>query len=76
MNASLQKCLTTFFVGLIISNRLPLLKELGNHITDYEVLFEKVIMDYCVRKRKLIEFNAKRKDYSLQDLWNKVKGDV
>ncbi|MCB0536309.1 MAG: AAA family ATPase [Bacteroidetes bacterium] len=38
--------------------------------------FEKIIMDYCERKRKPIAFKAKRKDYSSQDFWNKVKGDV
>ena len=38
--------------------------------------FEKIIMDYCERKRKLIAFKTKRKDYTSQDFWNKVKGDV
>ena len=38
--------------------------------------FEKIIMNYCERKRKAIAFKSKRKNYSSQDFWNKVKGDV
>ncbi|WP_010424305.1 AAA family ATPase [Anaerophaga thermohalophila] len=136
--------LDDIFIGLDISNRLPLLKILENHFPEYQVFittydkswyeyvrgflsdkwktiefyaqevkggfeipkvedgtdmvqkarqhynnsdykasavyarsaFEKIIMNYCEQKRKPIAFKAKRKDYSSQDFWNKVKVDV
>lgn len=136
--------LDDIFIGLDISNRLPLLKILESHFPEYQVFittydkpwyeyvrgflsnkwktiefyaqevkggfeipkvedgtdmvvkarqhyknsdykasavyarsaFEKIIMDYCERKRKPIAFKANRKDYTSQDFWNKVKDDV
>lgn len=136
--------LDDIFIGLDISNRLPLLKILETHFPEYKVFittydkpwyeyvrgflsdkwktielyaqevnggfeipkiedgtdliakarqhysnsdykasavyarsaFEKIIMNYCEHKRKAIAFKAKRKNYSSQDFWNKVKGDV
>jgi hypothetical protein len=136
--------LDDIFIGLDISNRLPLLKILDTHFSNYQVFittydkpwyeyvrgflsdkwktiefyaqevkggfdipkvddgtdllriarqhyrnsdykasavyarsaFEKIIMDYCVRMKKPIAFKIKRKEYSSQDFWNKVKGDV
>ena len=38
--------------------------------------FEKIIMNYCERKKKPIAFKSKQKDYKSQDFWNKVKSDV
>lgn len=38
--------------------------------------FEKTIMDYCERKKKAIPYKVKRKDYTSQDFWSKVKADV
>lgn len=38
--------------------------------------FEKIIMDYCVRKGKQLPFKKHRKDYSSQDFWRVVKTDV
>ena len=136
--------LDDIFIGLDISNRLPLLKILETHFPEYQVFittydkpwyeyvrgflsdkwktiefyaqevkggfeipkvqdgsdmiqksrwhfnnsdykasavyarsaFEKVIMEYCERKRTPIAFKTKKKDYSSQDFWNKVKGVV
>lgn len=136
--------LDDIFIGLDISNRLPLLKILETHFAEYQVFittydkpwyeyvrgflsdkwktiefyaqevkgdfeipkvadgtdmivkarqhynnsdykasavyarsaFEKIIMNYCEQNRKLIAFKAKRKDYSSQDFWYKIKGDI
>ena len=38
--------------------------------------FEKVLMDYCERKRKPLPFKKHRKDYSSEDFWKVVKSDV
>lgn len=138
--------LDDIFIGLDISNRLPLLKILENHFADYQIFittydkpwyeyvksfleqsgkwktiefyaqevnggyeipkiddntnfieksrehynnsdykasavyarsaFEKILMDYCERKRKKLTFKKRRKDYSSEDFWKEVKGDI
>jgi recombinational DNA repair ATPase RecF len=137
--------LDDIFIGLDISNRLPLLKILETHFPEYQVFittydkpwyeyvrgfldkskwktielyaqevkggfdipkvedgidlikkarqhysnsdykasavyarsaFEKIIMKYCEDKKKAIAFKSKRKNYSSQDFWNKVKEDI
>jgi len=136
--------LDDIFIGLDISNRLPLLKILEDHFPEYQVYittydrtwfeyvrgflgtnwkvlefyaqdvnggyeipkivdgtdlirksrfhynnsdykasavyarsaFEKIIVNYCVKKRKELPFKKKWKDYSSQDFWNKAKGDL
>lgn len=136
--------LDDIFIGLDISNRLPLLKILEDHFPDYQIFittydktwfeyvrgflssnwkvlefyaqevnggydipkivdgtdlirkarvhysnsdykasavyarsaFEKIIINYCAKKRKELPFKKKWKDYSSQDFWNRVKDDV
>lgn len=38
--------------------------------------FEKVIRNYCERKKKRIAFKSKLKDYSSEDFWNEVHPDI
>lgn len=132
------------FIGLDISNRLPLLDILENHFPEYQVFittydktwfeyvrgflsstwkvlefyaqevnggyevpkvfdgtdliskaryhfnnldykasavyarsaFEKIIINYCAKKRKELPFKKKWKYYTSQNFWNKVKDDV
>lgn len=38
--------------------------------------FEKIIRGYCQKKKKKIEFKTKLKDYTTEDFWNVIKGDI
>lgn len=138
--------LDDIFIGLDISNRLPLLKILETHFADYQVFistydkpwyeyvkvflessgnwktiefyaqevnggyeipkvddktdfiqkakahyansdykasavyarsaFERILMNYCEKKRIKLVFKTRRKDYSSEDFWRAVKDDV
>lgn len=38
--------------------------------------FEKIIMDYCDRKSKLLPFKKQQKRYSSENFWNAMNGDI
>jgi len=138
--------LDDIFIGLDISNRLPLLKILETHFADYQVFistydkpwyeyvkaflessgnwktiefyaqemnggyeipkvddktdfiqkakahyansdykasavyarsaFERILMNYCEKKRKKLVFKTRKKDYSSEDFWKVIKDDL
>ena len=38
--------------------------------------FEKMIREYCEKKKKKVVFKSRLKDYTTQDFWNVIKNDV
>jgi predicted ATP-dependent endonuclease of OLD family len=38
--------------------------------------FEKIIRDYCEKKKKKIVFRSKLKDYTTENFWDEIKDDV
>ena len=38
--------------------------------------FEKLVREYCARKKKSLVFKPKLKDYSSENFWDKTKADV
>jgi energy-coupling factor transporter ATP-binding protein EcfA2 len=38
--------------------------------------FEKVIRNYCKKKKKKVVFKTRLKDYSTEDFWTVIKGDI
>ncbi len=38
--------------------------------------FEKILRNYCAKNKKKITFKPKMKDYSSQDFWSEVQGEI